>query len=219
MKKVIYTVITNQYDNLIKIPNFKGWDKIAFIDTNINDSKGWEVRQIEKSDNPIQQSRDYKIRSHIYLYNYDLVCYIDGNQLLLKEPPSSPIFFRHTRRKNIFEEAKQLIINGRFSAEYINPQIKYYKDQGFNENGLYLNGFFVRDHSPEINTLHEIWYAETLRFTPRDQLTLPYAIYKTGIKPKNIVDEKIRHTYSKVIANTGSGSSNNVRGHTMIYKP
>lgn len=77
----------------------------------------------------------------------------------------------------------------------------------------------MRDHSPEINTLHDIWYAETLRFTPREQLTLPYAIYKTGIKPKNIVDEKIRDTYSKVIANTGSGSSNNVRGHTMIYKP
>lgn len=184
MKKVIYTVITGNYDEVLPAPNYPGWDCILFTDKEVDDY-GWEVRQIEKGDSLIQ-SRDVKIRSHKWLPEYDLYCYIDGNQKFIKPPPNEPIWFMHQRRKNIFEEAQQIINNGRFPTDIINAQIDYYKEQGYEDCGLYLNGFHVRRNDEDINYLHDVWFKETCRFVPRDQLTLPYAMWLTGIYPEEI---------------------------------
>ena len=198
--KAIYTVITGGYDNLNPAPNFEGWDKILFCDEEI-DSKGWELRKLDKSNDPLLQSRDIKIRSHVHLKEYDTVCYIDGHQIFVGEPPKTPIWFMHSRRDNIFEEAKQIIKNGRFSTDLVNEQIDYYKSEGYEDARLYLNGFFVREHNEEINKLHDVWYEETKRFTQRDQLSLPYAIWKTGIAPKNIQREEMKHRFAHVKCN------------------
>ena len=207
MKKVIYSVITGGYDNLLVAPQFKGWDVIMFTDRDFEDSKGWEIRKLPKSQNPLIQSRDIKILSHIHLPEYDLVCYTDGNQKIIKEPPSQPVWFLHDKRPSIFVEGKQIIINGRFPADKINEQIDYYNAQGYKDCGLYLNGFFVRDHSPEINKLHEEWFKETCRFTPRDQLSLPYTIWKTGITPKNLYSAKHKGQWAIV-----------TQAHTQLYE-
>ena len=200
MRKAIYTVITGGYDNLNPAPTFKGWDKILFCDEDIN-PKGWELRKIDKSDNPLLQSRDIKINSHVHLSEYDLVCYIDGHQIFVSEPPSTPIWIMHSRRKSIFEEAKQIIKHGRFSTKLVNDQIDYYKRKGYECTGLYLNGFFVREHKKDINTLHDVWFEETSRFTQRDQLSLPFAIWKTGICPENLHAERVKHDYCHVNSN------------------
>lgn len=197
MRKAIFTVITGGYDPAIKAPNFKGWDNILYCDQSI-DPKGWELRVIEPSDNPFVLSRKIKMLSHKHLSEYDLVCYVDGNQRLFQPPSDVPIWFRHSRRKNIYEEARQLVINGRYTKEQINSHIAHFDNQGYEDTGLYLNGYFVRDHSPEINNLHEIWYQETKLYSHRDQLTLPYAIWKTGIEPKNIQPEYIKSRFAAV---------------------
>jgi hypothetical protein len=199
--KAIYTVITGNYDNLNSAPNFKGWDKILFCDNADIDTKGWQLRKLDKSNDPLLQSRDIKIRSHVHLKEYDLVCYIDGHQIFVSEPPPTSMWFMHSRRNNIFEEAKQIIKNGRFSTDLVNEQIEYYKSKGYKDARLYLNGFFVREHNEEINKLHDVWYEETKRFTQRDQLSLPYAIWKTGIAPKNIHREETKHRFAHVNAN------------------
>ena len=198
MRKAIYSVITGGYDDIIPVPDFYGWDKIMFTDADIEDGKGWSIRKLPKVSDPLIQSRDIKIRSHVHLYEYDLVCYIDGNQKFINEPPSTPLWIKHPRRTDIFQEAKQIIINGRFKAEDINPQIDYYKSKGYMDKGLFMNGFFVRDHSEEINKLHDIWYEETCRYTPRDQLSLPFAIFKTGIFPKNIQHARTKQAIALV---------------------
>jgi hypothetical protein len=197
VKKAIFTVITGGYDKPQPPPNFKGWDSIMFSD--YDHDTGWDMVEIDATLNPFLQSRKYKMLSHLYLDDYDLVCYIDGNQKLLREPPSHPIWFKHDRRKDIFEEGEQLIKNGRYTAEQINSHLDYIRSLGFRNRGLYLNGFFVRDHSYEINLLHECWYSETAKHSHRDQLTLPVAIWITKVFPKNIQPEKMRHNYSHVV--------------------
>ena len=183
MKKAIYSVITNGYDRLPNAPRYEGWDTIMFIDDKPENNKGWEIRVIGKSKKPVLQSREYKILSHVHLPEYDMVCYVDANQKMLQAPSDHPIRFYHPKRQDIFQEAAQIIKNGRFPAEEINEQISYYIKQGYRDQGLFLNGYSVRSNRDErINRLHDVWYEETARFTPRDQLSLPYAIYKTGIK-------------------------------------
>jgi hypothetical protein len=194
-KKAIYTVITGGYDTLKPAPHFKGWDTVAITDT-FHDENEWDiVVQIPKSENPLLQSRYFKIMSHDLLRDYDLVCYIDGNQRLINPPPSVPTWFSHPRRNNIFDEAQAIINLKRFDDQTVLDQIVHYEQTGYKDRGLYMNGFFVREHNDEINELHNVWYQETTKYTHRDQLSLPYAIHKTGIYPTNIrpSQEKFKH--------------------------
>jgi len=198
MRKAIFSVITGGYDKLPLAPYYKGWDSIMFTDS-CDDPKGWEIRKLPKVKDSLIQSRDIKCRSHIHLPEYDLVCYIDGNQKLLKEPLNEPVWYLHAKRQNIFQEAQQIINNGRFPADIINAQIGYYKAQGYEDCGLYLNGFSVRDNrNKDINHLHDVWYKETCRFTPRDQLSMPYAVWYTGIEPENIMYPREKEKYAIV---------------------
>ena len=186
MKKAIVSVVTGGYDQIPLGPYFEGWDSIMFTDQD-TDGRGWEIRQLPKVDNPLVQSRDIKIRPHLHLPEYDLICYIDGNQKFLQEPPSEPIWYRHAKRTDIFQEAKQIIQNGRFPRSLIVDQINYYRSKGYKDTGLYLNGYHVRStRNEKINKMHEIWFEETCRFSPRDQLSLPFAIFLTGTYPENI---------------------------------
>jgi hypothetical protein len=75
--KAIYSVITGGYDMLPVAPRFDGWDSIMFTDYPIEDeTNGWIIRQLKPNTNPLVQSRDIKIRSHVHLPEYDLVCYV-----------------------------------------------------------------------------------------------------------------------------------------------
>lgn len=195
MKKAIYSVITGDYNIYHSAPNFKGWDKIMFTDKDI-ESRGWEIEHIECND-PLIASRDFKIRSHIYLKEYDLVCYIDANQVMIKEP-IEPMWFMHPRRTNIFEESKQIINLKKADVKETLNQIEYYTEMGYEDCGLYLNGFFIREHREDINELHDVWFEETCRFTQRDQLSLPYAIWLTGITPKNIHKTLVKERYAYI---------------------
>ena len=199
--KAIYSVITGGYDMLPVAPRFDGWDSIMFTDYPIEDeTNGWIIKQLQPNTNPLVQSRDIKIRSHVHLPEYDLVCYVDGNQKILREPPNEPVWYTHTKRQNIFQEAAQIIKNGRFPADIINAQMDYYKEEGYEDCGLYLNGFFVRNNKDaDINRLHDVWFEETCRFAPRDQLSLPYAIWYTATAPENILYPKLKESYAVVI--------------------
>lgn len=189
MKKAIYTVITGNYDTLKPAPTFKGWDAVLFTDNQPKDSKGWTVRLIDQdpglSDRKL--SRKYKILSHIYLSEYNLVCYIDANIKLLKEPPNTPIHFLHPSRKSVFFEARAIVDLRKGCSIEVRKQMDYYKSQRFPDNCyLFANGFFVRDHSEETNKLFSLWWSHVEHYSHRDQLSLPYCIWKTGIKLKRI---------------------------------
>lgn len=196
MKKCIYTVLTGDYDIYHNAPIYKDWDCIMFTDKEIN-PKGWQVRKI-KTDNPLKAHRDIKIRSHIHLSNYDLVCYVDANQVIIQEPPSYPIWFLHPKRDNIYDESKAIIIQNKAPKDLVHNQIQNYIDNNYKNKGLYMNGFFVRRHTEKINTLHDVWFKETIKYSQRDQLSLPYAIYKTNIYPDNIVKGIKRFEYSHI---------------------
>ena len=46
--------------------------------------------------------------------------------------------------------------------------------------------------------LHDCWYEETARFTPRDQLSLPYAVWKTGVPLPNLKGPRAKESYAIV---------------------
>lgn len=182
MKKTIFTCLFGDYDNLLQAPSYNGWDAVLFTDQDIKDSKGWEIRKV-KSNDPKISSRLYKWMSHVHLQEYSLVCYIDANMRLLQEPPSQPVFFLHATIRKLYDEFAKVRQLGKADIGQLDRQINYYRSQKFRDNQpLYANGFFVRDHSEQVNLICENTYGLTAEFTHRDQLALPFVLFKTGLK-------------------------------------
>ena len=191
VKKCIYTVLTDDYDFLNLAPKFPNWETILFIDKQLDDYKGWKPVIINSGK---KESRKYKILSHRFLSDYDLVCYIDANMILKAEPPHYPLWYYHNKRRNIFQEANRIIELKKDNPNTVTNQINGYIKNGFqSKTPLFLNGFFVRRHSEKINNLHEQWYAEIEKHSYRDQISLPYACWKTKTFPEGICNFSERY--------------------------
>ena len=83
MKKVIYTAIFNNYDNLLTpqyIPS--GWDFICFTDSELV-SDIWQIKKyIPLYEDPTRTAKKYKILPHRFLKEYDISVFIDGNMVV-----------------------------------------------------------------------------------------------------------------------------------------
>lgn len=173
MKKAIFTVIIGGYDELIPAPSFDGWDCFLFTDTNPVDSKGWTVRIVPRGADPQKESRRYKIKSHEYLPEYELVCYIDGNVKLLQEPPSHPVRGVIPSVRGIYHMADKIIDAMKADPPVISRQMSFYKMSHLRgDSPIYFNGFFVRRQDYETNGIHELWWNHIDMFASADQIPL-----------------------------------------------
>lgn len=186
MNKAIVTVLLGKYDQLKPAPKFKGWDTILFTDQYYPDLKGWTIHKV-KSNDPAIDSRYYKWLTHITLPMYQTVCYVDASMTFKKEPPSEPTFFKHPARTNVETEGARIVQLHKADKKQVLEQLEHYKENGFkDDHGLYQNGFFVRTHDIYTNDLCETVYELVTQFTGRDQLAMPYALFKTKYKPLSI---------------------------------
>lgn len=187
-KKVIFSCLFGNYDQLNQAPKFDGWDAVLFTDTIPKQNKGWQIRHIP-SENQKLDSRRYKLLSHIHLPEYDLVCYQDANIILKEEPPSQPMWLRHPRRQKVSEEAQIVLRSGKADRRMVATQLAFYRQNRFKDNaGLFQNSFFVRNHSERMNSLMELTFSIYEKFQTRDQLALPFASAKLGIKPEGAIN-------------------------------
>lgn len=207
MKKAIYSVLLGNYDNLNKAPRFNGWDTILFTDLDLPDYNGWEVKKVKTKD-PKKDSRKYKWLSHIHLKDYDLVCYMDANLILRKEPPSKPIWFKHQKRRSVSQEMARILEIKKENEDVIDRQYDFYESKGFTDGyGMYWNGLFVRSNNKDINQLHETVYDIVKEYSYRDQIALPFAIFTTGIFPENIQSGAVGQQYYKTKYHNGPNNS------------
>lgn len=155
MRKAVYTVITGGYDTVKTFPKAEGWDYILFTDDPELKSDFWHVRHIDKSDNPVKQQRDIKIRPHHYLPEYYLTCYIDASHTLTKDLnefvrtfyKGGMLLAKHNSRNCVYQEAKQILRLGKAKKEDVDRQMNHYYKERFRTNVLYETGFMIRDRS------------------------------------------------------------------------
>ncbi len=58
-------------------------------------------------------------------------------------------------------------------------QIKHYKSLGYPyNNGLYETGVTVRRHTKIVEEFNNAWWAETCRWSQRDQISFPVTLKK-----------------------------------------
>lgn len=185
--KTIFTCLFGNYDKLQNAPKFRGWETVLFTDQEIEDSKGWTVKVVDMVLCHQKESRRYKFLSHLYLPGSSLVCYLDANMTLVRNPPIQPTWFSHRKRSTIQAEAEKIIELGKADESQILNQLSAFNKAGFKDDyGLFQNGFFVRRHSFEMNTLMENCFDMVDIFTHRDQLALPFACHLIKTLPEGL---------------------------------
>lgn len=199
MKKALFTVHLGGYDNEPIPHKFEGWDNVIFTDTNLK-INGWhKVVRVKPTDKPDIESRRYKWLSHLHIPEYDMVCYYDANMRIRTGClPDHPFRVIHRLRTTVLEEVeacnKQV---HRCTVESLNEEYDFFRNEGFpDDQGLFQNGFFCREHNEKENKLCEYVFELLEQFTPRDQVALPFAMWKLGHVQESLMESE---TYLKAI--------------------
>ena len=206
-KIVIYTCIMGGYDDLKEpLLSFDNVDYICFTDDAAKLRQAantkWIIKQI-----PVQVAEAYdKTLSNRYIKMHpkelfpdaDYTLYVDGNiglqsfigpYLMQTKTKTGIAIFSHSQRQCAYVEAKVCISRRKGSKEAIEHQMQDYQKAGFPKNyGLYECTIIATDlKNPFSTELLEKWWQEFLCCKSyRDQLSLPFVIWKFGLKYTDI---------------------------------
>lgn len=207
-KTVVYTCVTGNYDNVrdpVYIPD--NVDFVLFTEkSNIHklckNLQRWQVKELPSIphyvESLVMENRYIKLHPHEYFPEYDYSLYIDGNVRVIGDVCSllcntnndtGLAFHRHRQRKSVYYEAEVCKLLGKGNKKYIDIQMNKYKNAGFPENfGLYEATVIATDLSnPNAERLYNIWWSELLETkSGRDQLSLPYIIWKSGFEYEQV---------------------------------
>lgn len=196
MKKyVAYTAIFGNYD-VLKTPKIEKFDVdyICFTDNRRLKSKFWKIIYFDNSNFTASQKNRYlKILGPVNdLAEYDFSIYIDGSVVIKKNPKelfskySEHDFmnFKHPFRSCLYREIEQCLIEERGDRVGLFRQGLIYQKLGFPENySLSENTVLYRNH--RYNSLPNIlndWWKEVLEYSGRDQVCLPYVLWKNNVE-------------------------------------
>lgn len=202
LRMAVYTCIVGHYDSLIE-PRIAepGIDYYVFTDIDIPAGSVWKKIDITQFDeyhefSPTQLNRRIKMLPFCYLPDYDYSVYVDGNIEI--EGAVTPVVAEmgdcpfgthyHRTRDCIYVEKVRVNYLRKADKETVDKQTAAYREAGFPRHyGLYENSILIRSHRDEsVRHLMEAWWEEYMRYPTRDQLSLPYLIWKTGYDKSSI---------------------------------
>ena len=222
IKKVVYSVIIGDYDNISPFPIQEGFDYFLFSDVIYNNTN-WTIIPISKlikkeNISSLKITRFVKLFPHLFFKEYELSIYLDAsyiisgdlNELLLKilNPSYDLYFLQHPVRNTIFEEFLEVINSKKETNESVIRVKNRYIKENFPDNlGLTENCIIIRrNNRKNIIKLMEFWWKEIKNYSYRDQLSLSYAIWKLNITfkiyylPKRfMVDYLFYREHSKIV--------------------
>lgn len=196
---VIYTCITNNYDDICEIESYKyinkDWDYVFFTDNEEQIKQGkigiWEVKplQYKELDNT-RNNRWHKLNPHLLFPDYKESIYIDANINILtpylfnviKNKDSSFVLPKHYKNKCIYSEYQDVLDFKLDNEEIINKELEIIKQAGMPKNfGFCENNILYRKHHDKtIKKIDEEWWYMVKNYAKRDQLALCYLLWKYG---------------------------------------
>lgn len=201
--RVVYTAVFGGYDAVAPAPCGKGCedcDFVCFTDDAGTRAEGWRLVVVPTGgEAPALLNRRYKMLPHRHLEAYQQSLYIDGHIRLNRCPSllfdkylsEAPIAMpTHLDRQCAYEEAEYCIADGLVPADLTRAQMHAYAAQGFPKQfGLTENGIILRrHHEPAVKALMEAWWAEYSNKARRDQLSLPYLLWRASMRVAPIAE-------------------------------
>ncbi len=202
-KIAVYTCIIGPYDSIIEPVYLEpGIDYFIYTDQDVPDNSAWIKRDVRKIDNynmlsPAKMNRKIKILQTEELLSYDYTVYVDGNiEIVSGITPLIQMMngkelgvHYHRSRDCIYDEVVAVKHLKHITSEEMDNQLAQYKQEGFPRHfGLYENSILIRNNRiEETQLLMNDWWDEYTKHPTRDQLSLPYVIWKRGYDKKKIM--------------------------------
>lgn len=206
-KVAVYTCIISNYDKLLEPLYKSGYcDYYAVTDFAYDSNSAWKRINSRYFPDAYKHSKKgpyvnrwFKMHPHELFPNYEYSLYVDGSvlivadviPLLLKMMKNNSFLgiHKHSKRSNMETEARVLIKNNKVkNIELLNKQLLAYRNDGFNNNIPLLEATIIlRKHNEHIckHIMNE-WWSEFLMYVPRDQISLPYVLWKNGVSVDDI---------------------------------
>jgi hypothetical protein len=189
---IVYTVLLGQKADLNPPPFSPNADFVCLTDQTGLVPNGWQIRTIEPvfPDDIPRSSRHPKINTHLYFKDYSRSLYIDSSILLIADPESlwselvesEEVIFggiAHSFHVNMLEELEAVSSAGFEANEVIKNQLDFTvgKFKGYLSARPVWGGILARRHNePDCRYVMELWFSLIVRFSRRDQLSLPLAL-------------------------------------------
>lgn len=201
----VYTVIMGDGYRLPKRVSDSNVDYICFTNMRNLDARGWDIRHVEPllPSDLARSSREQKIRPHRWLGDYRRSIYIDPSVQLNAQPSElwdhligdkelAFAGFWHSFRKSVGEELASVRAQGLDDDRVFEEQFNAYAEtmpHALNLQPLW-GAVLARHHNePDCIDAMETWFAHVLRFSRRDQLSLPLALSSLDEDRKNILND------------------------------
>lgn len=189
---VIYTAITGDYDEL-KEPCFvdENLKYVCFTDNRKLHSNVWEIRYVDLPGDMEARHwvRKFKVLPHLFFPEYRTSIWVDASLSILQDlrrymvqyqKNSDILFFPHYVRDCVYDEGAVCMVWMKDNKKDLAAQMHAYYEEGYPEhNGLVQGGCIVRNHNEKkIISVMEEWWREICKFSKRDQISLPYVLYR-----------------------------------------
>ena len=201
-KIAVYCCIIGKYDNVYEpIYHEPGIDYYMFTDLDLPADSKWHKIDIKnfaeyKIMSPYMLNRKIKMLPYLYLPNYDYSLYVDGSieiaapiSPLIKEMGHTGLALHfHNQRDCIYDEYWAVKYKKKADPKVMKLQLDNYRNAGFPKHwGLFENTILIRNHhNIAIESLMQRWWLEYNNYPTRDQLSLPYLVWKMGLKFNDI---------------------------------
>lgn len=92
--------------------------------------------------------------------------------------------FRHPERDDFGDEAKVSAGMRKYAGLMLDQQVDAYRADGMPHNwGLWATGLMVRRRTDWSESFSSAWLTEQLLWSYQDQVSEPYVLWKTGVRP------------------------------------
>lgn len=111
--------------------------------------------------------------------------------------------FAHPDRTTIEAEGMVIAQLGYAPLATMTAQAATYRAEGFPpQTAITSTGFSLRRRTPEVQTFNACWWEELARWTYRDQMSVDYAIWKTGVRVAYIPGHYRENPFARWYAET-----------------
>lgn len=197
MRICVYTVLLGGYDALLDQPigAQSEADFICFTDDSELTSQSWRTVSVEPflPQDLHRSSRVYKILGHPMLEDYDVTICIDASVLLRARPEEivaellaadvDMAMAEHSFRDSVLDEFDEVVRLNYDDRARVYEQLTDYaihQPEALTAKPLW-GGLLVRRQTPSVAAAMRMWFDQVLRYSRRDQLSLPYALQRSGL--------------------------------------
>lgn len=194
----VYTVVFGKYDTIQEPyyqPSNIDYYLITDLDVDLSDSL-WKKKDIFefaddlKNMSNVEKNRYFKMNPFDVFAEYEYSIYIDGNIQVISD--LTEYIYRvgncgfaahmHSSRDCVYEESKAVLFAKKETQEHMDKHMGHLHEENFPEHyGMLECNVLVRRKCDCCKQLMRDWWQEFMTYSKRDQISIPYVLYKNGI--------------------------------------